>query len=435
MYTRYLDENEITRRARKSCEDIDKICTSGDAFTLNGSHKDPVQTLLMRRGSNRDSLITPIVESASIDAEKKAAGAGETFLRLFSDGFMKDIRRLSAGIEADPEWEEILGQIKKCAIPARKRDLSRLFSSSSEPYKRIMTEVFESINIDDKILVKKSAQSKTAISRETGYSFEELGVDPRFLSRGTWIRKDVKCFLIDGYIENVSEIHHILEDLSRSRTPAIIFCIDALPDITETLVKNFLTGSLDVVLVKIPVTEMHVNTIVDIGIILGIEPVTAATGETISVGLRRQISISDKVTVSRGKISIDRPATRKEVNTHIRDLRKRIEDNINLAVIIEPRIRSLSSSTLKIDVGMDDLKSDSNIVERLDRTFRSLPTLIKFGFIEKNDFQQFSSDKMCLLFGKDHVAPAEMAYQALKIFLSTRSAIQSIAAGIESVQH
>ena len=433
MYTSLIDGNEIKRRARKSCDDIDKICKSGDSFTMNGSHRDPVQTLLMRRGSNRDRLITPIIESAAIQAEKKSAGSGELFLRLVASGLSQDIRTSIAGIPPDPEWEEITSYIKTSSIPARKRDLSQLFSSSSDPYNKIMKKIFESINIDDKILVKKTAASSTSIQREKGYTFEDLEIDQRFLSGGTWIRKNVKCFLIDGYIETVSEIHHLLEDLSKSKTPAVIFCIDALPEVTETLVKNFLMRNLDIILVKIPVTEMHINTLVDLGMILSLEPIAAARGDTISIGLKNQNSKSDKVIISRSKISIERADIGQDIVSHICNLRKRIEENINLAFILEPRIRSLSSATIKIEVGIDDTKIDPNIIERLDRTFRSLPTLIKFGFIQKNDFQQFSYDKVCLLFGNNHVAPAEMAYQALKIFLSTRSSIQSIEAGIESI--
>ena len=79
------------------------------------------------------------------------------------------------------------------------------------------------------------------------------------------------------------------------------------------------------------------------------------------------------------------------------------------------------------------MRSDPNIVERLDRSFRSLSKILKFGFIEKSDFEGFSSDKISLLFGKNHAVPAEMAYQSIKIFLSTREAIQSAAAGIKSI--
>ena len=54
-------------------------------------------------------------------------------------------------------------------------------------------------------------------------------------------------------------------------------------------------------------------------------------------------------------------------------------------------------------------------------------------FIKKNDFGLFSIDKMCLLFDREYAIPTEMAIHAIKVFLSTRSAIQSAAAGIETV--
>ena len=62
-----------------------------------------------------------------------------------------------------------------------------------------------------------------------------------------------------------------------------------------------------------------------------------------------------------------------------------------------------------------------------------LPKTLKFGFIEKKDFQGFSSSKIDLLFRENHVVSAETAYQAIKIFLSTRESIKSAGAGIEAV--
>jgi hypothetical protein len=432
MHTKLLTENDITRRARKVCEDIDLICSSGDAFTKDGFHRDPVQTLLMRRGSNRDNLITPIIEAAAIQAEKQAAGAGELFLKLIAFGLKNDIRRKSCGLETDDEWKIILDHLHKSSVPARKRDLSLLFSSGSLTYSRIMNEVFNVIRADDKVFVRKIATSKSMISRELGYTFEGLGVDPRFFTKTSWIRKNVKTFLIDGVIEKVSEIHHILEEASSQKTPCVIFCIDALPDISETLVKNFLMGNLDVILVKVPVVESHINTLVDLGTIFDLEPVAAARGDTISTGTRKQCSFAEKFIITRAQIAIEKQDTADKVTSHVMNLRTRISEDINFAPVLEPRIRSMSASTTKIEVGIDDVKNDPNIIERLDRTFRMMPRIMSSGFIKKSDFIQFSNDKMCLLFDRDYAIPTEMANHAIKVFLSTRSAIQSAAAGIET---
>ena len=433
MYTRFLNEREISSKARKACDDIQKICDAGDAFTQSGSHRDPVQTLVIRRGSNRDGLITPMIESAAIQAEKYAAGAGELFLRILSSAVIDDIAKKSIGAEPDDEWDKILSKISEISIPSRKRDILRTFDAGSEPYRRIIEKTFATIMSDDKILVKKSPLSATKITRSLGYGFSDLEIDQRFLQKGVWNRKNVRSIIIDGIIENVSEIHRFLEDSSKNRIPCVIFCLDCLPDVMETLTKNYIAGNLDVILVKVPVTEFHVNTLVDLGIIFGIEPIAAARGDTISTGIDRQKSEADRVIISRNQISIERESARKDVHAHTTGLRKRIDENLNLAHILEPRIRSLSSSSTKIEVGIDDQKNDPNIVERLDRTFRSLPKIFKSGFIEKNDFQEFSSAKMCLLFGRNNVVPAEMAYQAIKVFLSTRTSIRSVAAGIETV--
>jgi len=434
MHTRLLNENEVARRVKKACEDISQICNSGDSFTSLGYHRDPVQTLIMRRGSNQDSLVTPIIESSAIQAEKQAAGAGELFLKIFAQEMSSDVIRRSIGLGSDKEWDDILFSIEKSSIPARKRDISALFDSAGSTFRIIIENFFEIACADDKVMVRKSAASLTSISRDSGYTFENLGIDPRFFSRGQWSKNSVRCVLIDGIIESVSEIHSFLEEVSKSKTPCVIFCLDALPDVHETLVKNFLIGNLDVILVKIPIDEFNINTMVDLGMILCVEPISASKGDSISLGIKNQISFADKFSISRGKIGIERRETNENVKNHILNLRKRIDDNINLAQILEPRIRNLSSSTIRISVGVDDLKRDPNLIEKLDRTFRSLPKIIKSGFIEKNELKGFSSSKIDLLFDKNNVEPAEMVVQAIKVFLSTRNSIGTAGAGIETIQ-
>lgn len=433
MYTRLLSESEISRRARGACNDINQMCGSGEVITSLGYHRDPVQTLLMRRGFNKDSLVVPIVESSAIQAEKQAAGSGELFLRIFSHEMSKEIARKSVGLEQDPEWEKILVEVERRSVPARKKSLTSIFSTIGDPYSRIMNQIFETICADDKVLVRKSASSETQISRDPGFSFENLGVDPRFFSKGSWSKSHVRCILIDGIIERVSEIHAFLEEVSRLKTPCVIFCLDALPEVYETLITNFLTGSLDVILVKIPVDEVNINTLVDLGMILGIEPISASAGDPISVGIKGQKSFADKVTLARGKISVERRDSNENVRGHIQNLRKRISENIDLAQILEPRIRNLSSSTIRVNIGIEDQKRDPSIVERLDRTFRSLPKILKSGFIEKSELEGFSSAKIDLLFDKNNVESAEMVVQAIRVFLSTRNSIISAGAGIETI--
>lgn len=433
MHTSLVDEKTLMSKTRRVCEDVESICRSGASLSQHGMYRDPVQTLLLRRGMKTDSLILPIVEAAAIQAEKSAAGAGELFLRIFSSSFPVEIMRNVSNLEPDDEWNQLLESTRTSSIPARKSDLERLFSKTGEIHGTIMKDVFQNLMSNDKVLVRKISTAKTSITRETGYTFEGLGIDPRFFSRGSWIKKDVRMVLIDGVIENISEIHVLLEELSKTRSPCVIFCIDALPDISETIIKNFLSGSLDVILAKVPVIEMHINTMADIGIIAEAEPVSHQIGETISMGVKRQQSKADKITITKTQINIERKSSKLAVSKHVRELRRRLDENIELSIILEPRIRSLNSSTLKIDVGIEDLRKDPNIVEKLDRTFRSLPKIIKSGFIEKSDFKEFSYDKICLIFEQDDVVPAEMAQQAIKIFLSTRKAIQSASVGIISV--
>lgn len=433
MSTQLVDKKSLHSRTRTACKDIKAICEAGLTLTGRETFRDPVQTLVSRRSNSGDGLILPIIESSAIQAEKMCAGSGELFLRIFEREMQQDISRLSVGMDPDEEWKEILEEITKRSIPARKRDLQKIFTESGEVFERIIFDVTGRLMCDDVIFVKKSLSDTTKISRETGYNFSGLEIDRRFLSRGNWERKNVRVILIDGIIERMSEIHHLVEGLAKSREPCVIFCLGSLPEVIETISKNFLTRSLDVVLVSVPVVHTHINTISDLGVIFEMTPISAAAGDSISLGIKNQNSFAEKITITRTKVLVERDCSSIAVKNHVLNLRKRIEDDINQAQVLEPRISSLSTSCIGIDVGIKDQKLDPNIVEKLDRTFRMMPKILKFGFIEKFSFKGFSSEKIDLLFGWKHEISAEAASQAIKVFISTRETIRSAAFGIESV--
>jgi hypothetical protein len=430
MHSDLLDEIEVKRLTRRVCSDISKITGSGTTLTSSSNHRDPVQTLLMRKHS--EGIITPIIEAAAIDAEKRAAGAGELLLKIVSNFMTKDMQDLLVGSRVDDEWNLILEDIKKCSIPSRKSDIKK-FLDQDTTYGKITIDVLETIKAGDKVLVKKSPVAKSSITRKTGYNFDDLGIESRFYSKGLWSKNNVRIYLIDGVIENVSEIHQILDSHSKSKQPAILFCIDALPDVCETVAKNFLMGNLDMILVKVPVNERHVNTLADIGAITQMHPVSCARGDLISHGLSKQDIVVRKVTITRGQVTIEDDKNISHVHDHLRDLRDKIEDNRDLAIILEPRIESLAGSSIHVDVGLDDLKKDPHIVENLDRFFRNLPKIIKMGFINKKDLSRFSEEKLCLLFGKTDATPTETIFRSIEIYLSIRQTIQAAGAAIKSI--
>lgn len=432
MHSNFLNSHQVFARARHACDDVKKITESGNMHTAGGLHRDPVQTLVLRRGSNSDGIISPLFESAAIDAEKRAAGAGEVFLKLVSNFLSDDLRRHMIGADLDCEWNEIKDHVVKASLPVRKSDINHLIKGS-DSFTSLINDTMRLIRSGDKVIVKKSSTQKSFITRKTGYTFGELNIDPRFYLKGFWSKKKSRVILIDGVIESVSEIHKLLEDLSKTKQPAIIFCIDALPDVCETLAKNFESGNLDVILVKIPVSETHVNTLADLGVIMNTHPASATQGETISLGCSRQNKTVSRLTLTRGQVIIEDEENIMMVNDHLNDLKKRLDEKPEHAIILEPRIQRLGGAAIQIDVGIDDLRSDPGIVEKLDRFFRTMPRLMKSGIINKRDMNMFSPDKMCLLFGEADVASTETIIRSIEIFLSIRQTIKSSGAAIESI--
>jgi len=170
-----------------------------------------------------------------------------------------------------------------------------------------------------------------------------------------------------------------------------------------------------------------------LGVIMNTHPTSATQGETISLGCARQNKTVSRLTLTRGQIVIEDEENIGLIKDHLIDLKKRLDANPDHAIILEPRIQRLSGAAIQIDVGIDDLKADPGVVEKLDRFFRSIPRLMKSGIINKSDMSMFSADKLCLLFGETDVASTETVIRSIEIFLSIQQTIKNSGAAIESL--
>ena len=108
---------------------------------------------------------------------------------------------------------------------------------------------------------------------------------------------DVDVLMIDGIIESVGEIHHILEEYSKTRRPIVIFARGFSEEVIATIVVNKARGALNLVPVQVPYDVDGINMLNDIAVICNSDLVSSLKGELISSISIDEISTINKIVV------------------------------------------------------------------------------------------------------------------------------------------
>ena len=67
--------------------------------------------------------------------------------------------------------------------------------------------------------------------------------------------EDVKVLIIDGMIESIGEIHHVLEKAASEKNPIVMFVRSMADDVRSTLSLNVKRGTIDLIPVEVGFNE------------------------------------------------------------------------------------------------------------------------------------------------------------------------------------
>ena len=167
------------------------------------------------------------------------------------------------------------------------------------------------------IFVDKEYASSSCVELTSGYTFP-YGLVPEFIAATKtllWKNTAVKCLIIDGTIEKVSEIHHVLQYFFEEKWAGLIIARGFGEEVLGTLISNYNRGTLNVVPVLVPYDLEGVNALVDIAVTCNTDVVSSLKGELISsietqeIPSVQKITLSNKLIVS-GLVSNVRPMIR-----------------------------------------------------------------------------------------------------------------------------
>ena len=254
------------------------------------------------------------------------------------------------------------------------------------------------------------------------------------MGKKVWKRRDVRVILIDGMIESVSEIHHLLERASENKEPYAIFAREFKPDVLQTIFVNTQRRTLDVIPIAVGLTEETVNILNDIAATCGTDIVSSYKGELISTAIKEELPVISSIHISENQTSVFNPDSRNSVRRQLDYLKSEKDEKRTgeARSLFEKRIMSLSGERVMISVGSNLISKERTCIEQIDTSLRMYQSFIRHGCLEAGriDIEEPSSpiDKVIkdIFQSTEKYIPLASAYLAIRNSMSSLRSITSI---------
>ena len=241
-----------------------------------------------------------------------------------------------------------------------------LNSLNNESNKKIIKILLENFTKEYSISLEKNYEDDIVIKKEDGFCFSKLKYDHSFYNHKNTITEFIP-FLIDGYIEKVSEIHHVLEKSAESQQNFVIFCFGMSQEVKNTIRVNNNAGKTFVYPVSLEICEENLNILNDISVLLKRDVLSSNLGQTTSQFIKQELKnkFCKKIELYNDNIVLYPENSRKEINDHKNFLLKKIDKEKveeNKKYLIK-RSKRLNSKKAKIYLPRDFLKNKTSVKE------------------------------------------------------------------------
>ena len=238
--------------------------------------------------------------------------------------------------------------------------------------------IFKNVSVEYFITIEKTKGNDITIVKDDQISFD-LDYDNDFLGGKTkHVMKNYRFLIIDGIIESVSEIHHLLMKASEDKNPYVLFCFGLSEEVKHTIIENNRRGITEIFPVSINLNEDAINILNDIAVIHQSEVISSLKGQTISQAARKELSVGKTITLMRDNLIIEPVCNDRDLKIHrdfLFDRSVKTENEQNRALLVK-RIKRMSTKTVKLYIP-DRLFLKNDFVRELDYLLRFLKNISK----------------------------------------------------------
>lgn len=193
-----------------------------------------------------------------------------------------------------------------------------------------------------------------------------------------------RVICLDGYVESVSELNTLLSTAAEDRLPTVAFMRGLSDEVLNVIKLNNDRGTLRFTPVIVKFDLAGINALNDISIACGCELVSSNLGMLISAVSSSRCTVIDRLSLRGDRVHVWNDATRRNVMTHVKELKRRRLDQsaVDTERLLNDRIRSLSTGHVIIRV--NDEPRSTIVRSALDKSLRKLSTSIRHGVIDRS---------------------------------------------------
>ena len=325
------------------------------AFSIDASLKTKrgIQHMVSIKPNPRIRTEYELVLTSAIAAEKSCPGSGKLFLEMMCGHII---------------------QINDVVCKSKSDIKNHLRSSNySSEVLHLLLSIVDLSTKNTSVTIKKS-QSHSYIEVSEGYNFSLL---PQLSMNASLIdHAGVAC--IDGYVENVAELHHLFTSLAEKQLPCLLFVRGISNEVLHTIKVNNDRKTMLVFPYIVPYDVDSVNVLVDLAVVSGCDVISSTKGQLISsityekLGHAYNCQLLDKV------VKFNNTYTKKRVAEHVGFIKEKAIDRQEIGDILANRLKSLSSKN--IEIGLPDNINYFSTHQQLDEGIRTITSMLRSDY-------------------------------------------------------
>jgi hypothetical protein len=321
-----------------------------------------------------DKSIYEIIMAHALAAEKLGPGGFDRCIELLFEKLVG----LVSGYPLERDTRKTKGNGWAVPRVAASQDLDRIVSTyvrrAGHRTSAMLKEALDLAGFAGRIVIEKTQAPMLSVELVRGYTFELQ----RLLAFNVSFTRP-RVFCIDGYVESVAEVHHLLEAAAEAKEPCVVFVRGVSDDVKHTLKVNYDRGSLRMIPVGVKFDLEGMNTLVDLSVIAGCDLVSSLKGDLISSIKFHEAPYVEQVTVYDDHVIVVNSSTYQRVTSHVAELRKRrVDEQIDdKGRLLDKRLKSLSPN--HVVVRLPDDKDFVNVSQAIDYALRATKSMVDYG--------------------------------------------------------
>ena len=407
MHTHSIHKNEFLDELLSSVQNLIKFESElQDSPVVNNKQftNDIIQKFIYFKDNDcYNTIIRPIILDSVINAEASSSKSGAACLNIILFLLQRILVQPTAiQKEFCDKIEQSIKVIPDYSKRFNHKDLKSIINKSFQLdiQRQIVRHITDNINVRSPIFLNLSNTRDTSIQLSDGFNFKIQVASEAIAPDKFWKYNNVNCLIVDGFIESIGEIHHLLDRAAEDNQPYILFARRLSDDVKSTIYLNRARETINLLPIEVGFDESTINILNDISMCCNADIISTHKGDVISKSIQTQIVKIKSVVVTSLGINIINSANLSNLNSHLKYLIERRDNSLNNDSydLFDKRIKSLSSGKITLNIGTDLILKDKLSVEKFDKFFRELRSLIQTDIVYVRDIKTMSKDiKSCFI--------------------------------------